>query len=109
MGLGHLGARVMRDSGGRLYDTGWGYPAFVPDCEAGLEVAAELLTVTAATRDRMDVLEGYPRLYRREDVLALAGGQEMEAQVYVMNRLPDGARPIACGDWREYRRKVENS
>ena len=30
---------------GVLYDTGWGYPAFVPD-EHGRDVAAELLDVT---------------------------------------------------------------
>lgn len=94
---------------GWLYDTGWGYPAFVPDCAAGQEVASELLTVTEATRDRMDFLEGFPSLYRREDILALADGQPVKAQVYVMNRLPDGARHIGCGDWREYRRNIGNS
>jgi len=49
---------------GRLYDTGWGYPAFVPD-DAGQEVAAELLDVTPETLARIDVLEGYPRLFIR--------------------------------------------
>ena len=44
---------------GTLYDTGWGYPAFVPDADGG-EVKAELLTVTEATLARMDELEGYP-------------------------------------------------
>lgn len=44
---------------GTLYDTGRGYPAFVPN-NAGGEVRAELLTVTDATLARMDILEGYP-------------------------------------------------
>ena len=33
---------------GVLYDTGWGFPAFVPD-EHGRDVAAELLDVTQET------------------------------------------------------------
>lgn len=59
---------------GTLYDTGWGYPAFVPSEDCG-EVQAELLTVTEATLARMDRLEGCPSLYRRERVtVALTGG-----------------------------------
>ena len=88
---------------GTLYDTGWGYPAFVPNMD-GSEVKAELLTVTADTLARMDVLEGYPRLYRRETVLAVLGNGGIEvAMVYVMNKLPRGAMVIAAGDWREFR------
>ena len=83
---------------GTLYDTGWGYPAFVPDAD-GVEVKAELLTVTADTLARMDVLEGYPRLYRRETVQA--------AMVYVMNPMPRGAKVIPGGDWRDFRNKNE--
>lgn len=85
---------------GTLYDTGYGFPAFVPD-EAGGEVQAELLTVTDATLSRMDRLEGHPSLYRRERVTAaLSGGGVAEAWVYVMNRLPQGAKVIGSGDWR---------
>ena len=52
----------------------------------------------------MDVLEGYPRVYRRETVLAVLGNGGIEvAMVYVMNRLPPGATVIASGDWREFR------
>ena len=90
---------------GRLYDTGWGYPAFVPD-DAGQEVASELLTVTPATLAHMDILEGYPRLYRRETIMALVEGQPVQALVYVMNELPPRAKPISCGDWREYRKNL---
>jgi gamma-glutamylcyclotransferase (GGCT)/AIG2-like uncharacterized protein YtfP len=85
---------------GTLYDTGWGFPAFVPDDDGG-EVQAELLTVTQATLSRMDRLEGCPSLYRRERVTAaLSGGGVAEAWVYVMNRMPRDARVIGSGDWK---------
>ncbi len=92
---------------GTLYDTGRGYPAFVPD-DAGGEVKAELLTVTDATLARMDILEGYPTLYRRENVkTVLEDGFENEALVYVINTLPRGAKVIPGGDWRNFRNKNE--
>ena len=85
---------------GTLYDTGWGFPAFVPDAD-GREVRGELLTVTAEGLAHMDVLEGYPRMYRRDEVKAtLADGATVQAMVYVMNRLPPRAAVIASGDWR---------
>ena len=85
---------------GTLYDTGWGYPAFVPDAN-GNEVKAELLTVTAETLIRMDELEGYPRLYRRETVQAvLEDGRVEAAMVYVLNTRMRGAKTIPGGDWR---------
>ena len=88
---------------GTLYDTGWGYPAFVPNMDGG-KVKAELLTITATTLARMDVLEGYPRLYRREVIpIVLGDGSVETAMVYVMNKLPRGAMVIASGDWRKFR------
>jgi gamma-glutamylcyclotransferase (GGCT)/AIG2-like uncharacterized protein YtfP len=90
---------------GVLYDTGWGYPAFVPD-DGGRDVAAELLDVTPETLARLDRLESYSRLYRRECVKAVPEGRaEAVAMVYVMNRLPLGASVIRCGDWRVFRRE----
>ncbi len=90
---------------GTLYDTGWGYPAFVPDADGG-EVRAELLTVTAETLARTDELEGYPRLYRRDTVqTVLEDGSVEAAMVYVLNTRMQGAKVIEGGDWREYRRK----
>ena len=92
---------------GTLYDTGRGYPAFVPD-NAGGEVKAELLTVTDATLARMDILDGCPTLYRRETIkTVLEDGSEAEALVYVMNTLPRGAKVIPGGDWRDFRNKSE--
>ena len=94
---------------GTLYDTGWGYPAFIPNAD-GSEVKAELLTITATTLARMDVLEGYPRLYRREVIpIVLGDGSVETAMVYVMNKLPRGAKVIADGDWRIFRTEKKQS
>ena len=85
---------------GTLYDTGWGFPAFVPDGN-GREVKAEVLTVDAKVLKSMDGLEGYPRFYRRDEVEAvLEDGSAVKAMVYVMNRLPERAAVIVSGDWR---------
>lgn len=89
---------------GTLYDTGWGFPAFVPD--GATEVVAELLEVDEATMERLDRLEGYPRLYgRRKMAVRLPDGATDTAWVYVMNRLPDRARVIPSGDWRGWRKE----
>ena len=85
---------------GTLYDTGRGYPAFVPDAD-GDDVKAELLTVTDATLALLDGLEGFPWLYGHRKVKAvLEDGREVEAMAYVMNTLPRGAKVIPGGDWR---------
>jgi gamma-glutamylcyclotransferase (GGCT)/AIG2-like uncharacterized protein YtfP len=90
---------------GTLYSTGYGYPAFVPDAD-GQEVKAELLTVDAKVLSNMDVLEGCPRHYRREEVEAtLEDGSKVAAMVYVMNTLPPHAAVIRSGDWRAYWRR----
>lgn len=85
---------------GSLHDTGYGFPAFVPS-EGGKPVRAELLEVSRETILRLDVLEGVPELYRRRTVPAvLPCGEVFRAIVYVMNRLPTGAKTIPSGDWR---------
>ena len=94
---------------GRLYDTGYGYPAIVPEEGAGL-VAVEILETDSAGVAHMDILEGYPRLYRREEVsYRTADGRTGKALVYRMNTLPRGATVIepdgGTADWRAYRRK----
>lgn len=89
---------------GTLYDTGRGYPAFVPD-DAGGEVKAEPLSVTDEPLAQMDILEGYPTLYSRESVKAvLEDGTTVRAMVYVMNTLPRGAKVILGGDWSCWRK-----
>lgn len=90
---------------GVLYDTGYGFPALAPEATAGL-VEAEVLEVDAKGLDHMDVLEGYPRLYRRDRVTAtFEDGTEAEVWVYVMNNLPPKAKVIANGSWRRRNEK----
>ena len=88
---------------GSLYDTGYGYPAFSPDGVSAIR--AELLEVSPTVLAQMDVLEGYPRLYRRETITVRTSIGTVEAQVYVMNHLPKIAVPIISGDWPEYRKE----
>ena len=84
---------------GAIYNLGH-FPAFVPDGN-GQTVEAELLTVTSEGLAHMDILEGYPRFYRRDEIEAtLADGTSVTAMVYVMNSLPPRARLIANGSWR---------
>ena len=89
---------------GTIHDTGYGYPAFVK--RGRTRIVGEVLTVGDDGFRSMDRLEGYPNLYRREQIqVHLVGGGSVLAWVYIMNRLPEGAKVIAGGDWREYRRK----
>ena len=68
---------------GTLYDTGWGFPAFVPE---GKDV---------------DRLEGYPRLYDRILTdFCLPDGSTVQAWIYTMNHLPETAKVIVSGDWK---------
>ena len=57
---------------GTLYDTGWGFPAFVP--EGKTKVAVELI--------EMD------------------NGEQVKAWIYIMNTLPEQAKAIVSGDWK---------
>ena len=87
---------------GILYDTGYSFPALVPEATAGL-VEAEVLEVDAAGLKRMDKLEGHPNFYRRERVTAtLEDGTEVQPLVYVMNNLPPMAKVIPGGSWRKW-------
>ena len=84
---------------GTLYDTGCGFPAFVPEGEN--TVAAELIEIPFEDWEAVDRLEGYPRFYDRMLVPAtLADGSTVEAWVYVMNQIPPQAKVIASGDWK---------
>ena len=91
---------------GTIHDTGYGFPAFVRGGETRIQ--GELLTVDDEGFKSMDRLEGYPRLYRREEIDVFTSQGRARAWVYIMNRLPAGAKVIAGGDWREYRRKGGN-
>ena len=87
---------------GTIYDTGWGYPAFVKEGET--KIVGELLTVDDEGFASMDRLEGYPRLYRREEIEAFTAESGcVRAWVYIMNSLPKDAKVIEGGDWRNRR------
>ena len=88
---------------GTLHDTGYGFPAIV--LRGRTRIVGEVLTVDDEAFRSMDRLEGYPSFYRRERrQVNLVGGGRVLAWVYVMNRLPEGAKVIESGDWRKYRR-----
>ena len=87
---------------GTLYDTGYGFPAFMPEGDG--VVNAELIEIPLADWSDIDRLEGYPRLYDRQLLQAtLTDGVKVSGWVYIMNSLPDGAKVIESGSWKEYR------
>ena len=87
---------------GTLYDTGYGFPAFMPEGDG--VVKAELIEIPLADWADVDRLEGYPRLYDRQLLQAtLADGGETTGWVYIMTELPEQAKVIESGDWKEYR------
>ena len=87
---------------GTLYDTGYGFPAFMPEGDG--VVKAELIEIPLADWADVDRLEGYPRLYDRQLLQAtLAYGSEATGWVYIMTELPEQAKVIESGDWKEYR------
>ena len=61
---------------GTLYDSGWGFPAFVP--KGKTKVAVELIEIPI--RDWADV--------------------DRQAWIYIMNTLPEQAKAIVSGDWK---------
>ena len=87
---------------GTLYDTGYGFPAFLPEGDS--VVKAELIEIPFEDWEAVDRLEGYPRLYDRQLMQAmLADGGETTGWVYIMNTLPPMAKIIESGSWKEYR------
>lgn len=84
---------------GTLFDTGYGFPAFVP--EGATEVKAELIEIHISAWADIDRLEGYPRLYdRRLYPATLTDGTKIKAWVYIMVTLPPQAKVIPSGDWK---------
>ena len=68
-------------------------------------IKGEVLTVDDDGFKSMDRLEGYPRLYRREQIqVHLVGGGNVLAWVYIMNNLRKDAPVIESGDWVAYRK-----
>ncbi len=84
---------------GTLYDTGWGFPAFVPAGKT--KVTVELIEIPIRDWADVDRLEGYPRLYDRMLMDFMLGrGEIVQAWIYIMDRLPKQAWVISSGDWK---------
>lgn len=85
---------------GTLYDTGFGYPAFVPSGTTSVE--AEIVMIPKSDFAAVDDLEGYPQLYKRIEFAAMLSDGTMESGwIYIMNKLPDSATIIPSGSWRQ--------
>ena len=102
----HWAGRARRQKAwttGTIHDTGYGFPAYQK--RGRTRIAGEVLTVDDDGFRSMDRLEGYPSLYRREQIqIHLVGGGSVLAWVYIMNRLKPDAKVIECGDWVAYRK-----
>ena len=88
---------------GTIYDTGCRFPAYQK--RGRTHIKGEVLTVDDDGLKSMDRLEGYPHLYRREQIqVHLVGGGSVLAWVYIMNNLRKDAPIIESGDWVAYRK-----
>jgi gamma-glutamylcyclotransferase (GGCT)/AIG2-like uncharacterized protein YtfP len=102
------GARLIAEqarTNGKLYDTGFGYPALAAD--QGREVYGELYAIDSAQLPALDELEDYygpgdeRNHYERVEVRVRTDRGEHTAITYVFT--PDdttGCRWISLGDWR---------
>lgn len=87
---------------GKLYDTGWGFPAMQLSDNPDDIVHGEIINLPEADLPAIDRLEGVPRLYQRVEVMAVSeAGTESAAYCYVMEHLPPGA--IRKNGWLEMR------
>jgi len=105
-GTGRIGAATM--PGARLYAVDW-HPAAVPSSEPSDLVHGEVYLLHDPERvlEALDCYEGCgpddpePRFFRREAwTVELAGGERVQAWVYLWNRPIDGLPRISSGDWR---------
>lgn len=93
---------------GTLYDLG-PYPGLWPEPANGAGVRGEVYRIRAGqvqgTLERLDAYEGVRAgevrgcAYRRELLAVTLGEQTLHAWGYVLNQLPDGAIPVAHGDY----------
>lgn len=92
---------------GKLFDTGFGYPALQESsCEV---VYGELYLVTEQQLHRLDELEGYSvtgqdNLYDRKEQLISHDTGKTEAFIYTIakHNIHMLQTPIKSGDWKEY-------
>ena len=89
---------------GTLYDTGCGFPAFVPEGENTIH--AELIEIPLRDWFAIDRLEGYPKLYDRQlFTCTLSDDTTDTGWIYIMNNLPPMATVIKGGDWKIHRKE----
>lgn len=85
---------------GTIYDTGFGYPAFVP--EGNFKIQAELIVIPEEDWQPIDQLEEYPDVYDRQIISALLpDGTSQDGWIYIMNKLPVHAQIIQSGNWKQ--------
>lgn len=98
-------------TGGRLVDTGFGYPALVREDEADTQVRGELYEVEDGTLRELDRLEDYygpgdrRNEYERVRVQVETEWGSFDAWAYVYAKPGDLAEAeiIEDGDWAKYR------
>lgn len=72
---------------GKLYDTGYSFPAMQLSDNSADIVHGEIITLPEADLPAIDRLEGVPRLYHRVETTATtASGTQIPVHCYVMNR-----------------------
>jgi gamma-glutamylaminecyclotransferase len=75
-----------------------------PACGRGGDnrIVGQVYEVGPALLERLDLLEGHPRLYCRDVVRVTFGDLERDAWMYLMN-VERGGRPVPGGDYRSAR------
>lgn len=84
---------------GTLFNLGW-FPAYVEEGITG--VVGEVYEIDHETLERLDVIEGYPDLYKRKKVDTPYG----EAFIYYQERRPSHSEVIESGDWVEFVKSI---
>lgn len=84
---------------GTLFNLGW-FPAYVED---GItDVKGEVYEVDHETLERLDIIEGYPHLYKRKKVETPYG----DAFIYYQDRSPQHTDVIEGGDWMKFVKSI---
>ena len=97
----HLGQMARRCPDAQVYGSGvlknyeltfwgnWGrngVATILP--KAGTDVPVGVWEISAADEENLDIYEGWPRLYRKEDIeVTMADGSVVTAMVYIMNEI----------------------
>lgn len=84
----------------------WGWPGHgvaTVTPKAGSEVPVGLWEISAADEMNLDVYEGWPRLYRKEDIeVTLPNGETIMAMVYLMNEVYHGEKVVTAAPSGRY-------